>query len=376
MKAGSLLLAFACWNLAAAVRFERVPDHGIQPQVVQQRDGVVHMIFFKGDPLGGNIYYAKKLPGASAFSNPIRVNQTDGSAIAIGTMRGPQLAIGKNGRAHVAWMGGSGARKIKVGGKEVPPMMYARLDDSGKAFEPEKGVISRVGGPDGGGSVTADSAGNVWVVWHGLAPSLDGESNRAIYVARSRDDGLNFEPEFKAATPTAGACACCGMKAFADDQGKLFIMFRGIHEQVNRPEQLLVSQDGGANFRTIFSDNWQTSTCPTSSVSIQPIRNGFLSAWETSGNVYAREVVDQRPGEVMSPERGPKRKFPFALENKNEEVLLTWVQDVGWGTEGKLGWLVYKNGHPTKEKGMEGKTPAWSFAQAYLDPLGNFVVLY
>jgi hypothetical protein len=82
----------------------RTPQGGIQPQVELDSEGVLHLIYLKGDPSSSDIYYARKVPDA-AGSGPIRVNTEPGSAIAIGSVRGPHLAIGKNGRVHVAWMG-------------------------------------------------------------------------------------------------------------------------------------------------------------------------------------------------------------------------------------------------------------------------------
>src|SRR5690242_12926983 len=35
----------------------RVPDRGIQPQVAVDSRGVVHLIYFKGDPGAGDIFY-------------------------------------------------------------------------------------------------------------------------------------------------------------------------------------------------------------------------------------------------------------------------------------------------------------------------------
>jgi DNA-binding beta-propeller fold protein YncE len=42
-------------------------------------------------------------------------------------------------------------------------MLYARLDDAGTAFEPQRNLIQVAAGLDGGGSVAADQAGNVYV---------------------------------------------------------------------------------------------------------------------------------------------------------------------------------------------------------------------
>src|SRR2546425_6202335 len=88
---------------APEVRLLRTPDDGIQPQAAMDAKGVVHLIYFKGDPKGGDIFYVRREPGQSEFSKPIPVNTQPHTAMAMGTIRGAQLAVGKNGRVHVAW---------------------------------------------------------------------------------------------------------------------------------------------------------------------------------------------------------------------------------------------------------------------------------
>jgi len=373
MRCAILTLILICASLSADVKFERVPEGGIQPQIAQEENGTVHMIFYKGDPLGGNIYYVQRKIGDAGFSKPIRVNQREGSAIAAGTIRGPQLALGKDGRVHVAWMGGKGAQKVNLGGTEATPMMYARMADDRAEFEPEKAVNVKVSGLDGGGSLAADAHGNVWVIWHGMPPGVTGEENRLLYVARSADEGKTFAEEFAPRTPSPGACACCGMKAFATEKGELYVMFRNLEESTRRPELLLVSKDQGKSFNTVISEMWEISTCPMSSASIQRTKGGILSAWETKGNVQIATIINGKEQKSFSPPPGPKRKYPFALDNGKGETLLTWVEDAGWGTTGKLGWEIY----PRKTNGKAGnrETRPWSFAQAYVAN-GDFVIVY
>ena len=109
---GSALL---CMETVAAVRFERVPDDGVQPQVLVDGSGRTHLLYFKGDAMGGDLFYAVKLAGGKEFSPAIKVNSQPGSVLIAGTMRGPQMALGRD-RVHVVWMGGNGADKVKVGG--------------------------------------------------------------------------------------------------------------------------------------------------------------------------------------------------------------------------------------------------------------------
>src|SRR5437899_12914460 len=98
------VIFFAGFSLSAAapsVALVRTPDGGIQPQAAVDAQGVVHLIYYKGDSGGGDIFYVRQAPGQGTFSNPIQVNSQPGSAMAVGTIRGAQLAVGKNGRADV-----------------------------------------------------------------------------------------------------------------------------------------------------------------------------------------------------------------------------------------------------------------------------------
>src|SRR5437867_10306669 len=103
----ALLLLALNATLAAGqqVKLIATPDDGIQPQAAVDAKGVVHLIYFKGDPKGGDIFYVRREPGQQEFSKPIQVNSQPHTAMALGTIRGAQLAIGKNARIHVAWVG-------------------------------------------------------------------------------------------------------------------------------------------------------------------------------------------------------------------------------------------------------------------------------
>ena len=73
------------------VTLMRTPDGGIQPQVALDRKGVLHLIYFKGDPAAGDVFYVRRDPGKRSFSRPLRVNSVPGSAVAIGSVRGSFL---------------------------------------------------------------------------------------------------------------------------------------------------------------------------------------------------------------------------------------------------------------------------------------------
>lgn len=209
---GTTSNAISAERTAKEVSLVRVPDGGIQPQVTLGPDGVIHLIYFADTPAAGNIYYVSSADGGKLFSKPIQVNSKPGSAVAMGNIRGAHVALGKEGRVHVAWMGSQKAEPKTADQKT--PMLYTRLSDDGRSFELQRNVVSKWSGLDGGGSVAADKDGNVYVAWHAPGPGEHEEANRCIWVAISHDDGQTFAEEIIAHADRTGACACCGMKAF------------------------------------------------------------------------------------------------------------------------------------------------------------------
>ena len=255
----------------AQITLLRTPHEGIQPQTVLDRNGVLHMIYFKGDASAGDIEYVRRSADRKHFSQPIRVNSEPESAVAIGTVRGPQIALGRNGRVYVIWFG---SRERSGNAPDTMPVFFSRLNNSGKAFEPQRNLMQYAKGGDGGLSIAADTLGDVYAVWHAMGAE-PGEGHRRVYLARSADDGRTFAREVPISPPALGACGCCGMRAFADERGTLFVLYRAAAESVHRDMTLLIIHrprshvsryDGGSlgteclpNEYCVSKRRWQTS---------------------------------------------------------------------------------------------------------------------
>lgn len=367
-------LAVPAWCQTAKVTLTRTPHDGIQPQATVDTDGTVQLIYFQGESKAGDIFYVRQKPGGGEFSEPIRVNRQPGSAVAVGTIRGAQLALGRNGRVHVAWNGSKSSDR-----HPGAPMLYARLNDAGTAFEPERDLITFASGLDGGGSVAADGQGNVHVMWHAAQPGTDDETGRAVFVARSSDGGKTFSRETLAITKPTGACGCCGLRAFADSAGNVFTLYRAATEMMNRDEILLVSRDHGATFEIANAHPWKLSSCPMSSASLSEGKTGVLAAWETAGQVYfSRVTADSlNVSSPLSPPGSAARKHPVAVGNARGETLLVWTEGTAWQRGGAVAWQLFDaTGQPTEEKGRMDGVPVWSFAAAIPRPDNSFVIFY
>jgi hypothetical protein len=336
------------------------------------------MVYFKGDPGHGDIYYVRSRDAGATFSAPVRVNTMPGSAVAMGNIRGARVALGRNARVHVAWNGSHALTPGSPYGRE--PMLYTRLKDDGTAFEPERDLIRVARGIDGGGAVAADDAGNVYVLWHAPAPGTEGEGSRRVWMARSSDDGATFEPERPAWERATGACGCCGLDAFVDHKGSLYVLYRSATETVHRNIYLLISRDLGRTFQGSEISKWNVGYCVMSSESFAESPAGVLAAWETEKQAYysrVNPVTGKLAPSVAAPGSGANRKYPAVAGNGQGDTIFVWTEGMAWKKGGTLVWQVYdKDGKPTPEHGQADGVPVWSLVAAFARPDGSFVVVY
>jgi hypothetical protein len=363
----------------ARVTVIATPDGGIQPQAVTDDAGAVHLIYFKGEPSNGDLFYARSKPGPTEFSKPIRVNSQPGSAVAIGTIRGGQLALGRDGKVHVAWNGSqTAAPPNPIKGM---PMLYARLNEERGTFEAQRNLMHRTFYLDGGGSIGADKEGNVYVAWHATSPDASpGEAGRRLWVARSRDDGATFADEEPALDAATGACGCCGTKSLVDRRGTVYVLYRAAKVNVERDMMLAISRDHGAHFQAASMQPWPVSTCPMSSESLLDTPSGVLAAWETKGQIAFTRVDPQSlvASPPISPPGGGNRKHPALAANPDGETLVVWAEDTGWQRGGSLAWRIFdRSGRATREMGrVDGGIPVWSLPAVVALSDGRFVIIH
>lgn len=356
-----LTLAIISLSLAASdISLMRVPDGGVQPQIAVGGDGVVHLIYTKGDGKKGDVLYSNSKDGVS-FSKPVKVNSQVEATI-IGNIRGAQLALGKQNRVHIAWNGTDG-------------MYYTHSNDSG-GFEPERNVSQIAKEMDGGGSVAADSIGNVYVIWHATGGEK-GEGKRRVWVARSTDDGKSFAKEAPAWNQPTGACGCCNLKAYADSKGTVYVLYRAATEMVNRDVYLIQSKDNGKTFTGGKVSAWKGSTCPMSTMYMNETSSGMVGTWETNSQIYFSSFGAQISNPLMAPGIGKGRKYSVVVSNKAGESLLAWTEGMAWERGGALVWQTFdKNGKLSKESGRKDGVPTWSLVAAFAKEDGTFVIVY
>ncbi len=368
------LLAVVCGLMLSAyaepiVRIERLPTGAVQPQSIIDSRGGVHVVYLAGEARASDVYYMFRKAGEKSFSQPIKVNSQAGSAVAVGTIRGAQLAVSRSGVVHVLWNGSQTALP-KQG--EGSPLLYACLLPGKQSFEPQRNIMKTSYALDGGGSIAVDGRGQVYIAWHASKTSPPkGETGRAVFLVVSPDDGRTFTPEREISPPNSGTCACCGLRVAVDEQDRLNVLFRAAFTVMDRDMVWLQSKDQGKSFEVINRDAWRIGQCPMSTAWV---RDGWL-AWESDGKVkYARQGVGDL--QAFSPVGNVKRKHPVAVQLKDGSAVLIWTEGTGWQKGGAVCWQTAgKDGKLTGKPQTKSDLPVWGLATAWAEPNGNDVVI-
>jgi len=366
-------------GLQATLRPDRLvesvatPNGGIQPQAVIDAAGTIHVLYFKGEPAGGDLFYVRRKARDAQFSSPLRVNSDTGTAIAAGSVRGGQIALGRNGWIHVAW---NGSRAIERGGVKQTPMWYARLAPAGTAFDSQRPTGLHTKYLDGGGSIAADRTGQVHIVWH-AAGIQDGEPYRRIYVATSTDDGARFAPE-KAFAVDGGACGCCGMEALADHSGRLHLLYRSAGAMIHRDAMWVTIDRTGAS-TPVRLQAWELSACPMTTFAMASTSDAIVAAWETQQQIYSAVLsADGRRVSQATPVAGTGiRKHPSVAINAQGDRLIAWTEGTAWARGGSVAWqLEDRAGRQLSAAANAGAVPVWGLVSAIARPDGSFLILH
>jgi hypothetical protein len=368
-----------------AVRLVRLPAGGIQPEAVIDDHGVLHVLYFAGEPAAGDLFYLRSTDGGSTFSKPVRVNSQTGSAIATGTIRGGQLAVAPDGQVHVVWNGSDAARPRGLvnpfSGQPSAPFLYSRSASGGTVFEAQRDLTRRSFGVDGGGSIAADRRGHVYAAWHALpVGGQNGEDHRLVWVARSEDSGATFAEEQPAWREPTGACSCCGLRLFAGPENMLFLLFRSATQVTHRDVYLLESRNGATPFRGAQVAPWNIGACAMTSMALAASGRRVAAAWETAGQVYVGDIdvsAGRIPVPVAAPGEGGTRKHPRIAINATGETLFVWTEGTAWARGGSLAWQLFdRSGRPADVKGQAPGVPVWSFAAPVARADGSFLIVY
>jgi hypothetical protein len=299
----------------AAARVDRIqtPNGGLVPDAEVDSRGAIHLVYVSSN----DVYYVTSADDGKTFSAAIRVNSEPGTAHPANMYRGPDLALGKGGQAHVIWYTSAYQRKL-------PPdqwgVMYSHLDATRKAFAPGRNLNHK---PSDNYSIAADESGRVVVFW--MAGGL--------FYHESRDGGEVFGPP--AVISDADTCECCASRAYLSSDGALFCVYRDKANNI-RDMFLLTAAKGQREFTKIklSVSPWEVKGCPMTGTFLAGAKDGLVAAWETKGEVFFTRLSGDRRRisvtEIPTAARGGK--WPIALVSADGTLLVSWKKgsEIQW----------------------------------------------
>src|SRR5216117_4202323 len=208
-RVGLLTLSFIAFAAGHAsdrvnrVNVIRVPDKAKVVKAQVGADGTIHLLLDAED----GPRYVKSTDAGVTFSAPITI--VDAASQKPGLkFQGEDLAVGKDGRAHVAMS--NNAWKLKLPEEEWG-FYCASLASGAKAFSPVRNLNRK---PSEGFSLAADERGNV------SACFLSGK----LFAMVSRDNGETFSAS-EEPNPAWDPCNCCTTAAAYGADGNLAVLY-------------------------------------------------------------------------------------------------------------------------------------------------------
>src|SRR5213592_4225039 len=291
-------------------------------------DSAIHLLLDAED----GPRYAKSTDAGVTFSAPMTI--VDAASRKPGLkFQGEDLAVGKDGRAHVAMS--NNAWKLKLPEVEWG-FYYASLASGAKAFSPVRNLNRK---PSEGFSLAADERGNVSVCF------LSGK----LFTMMSHDNGETFS-EYSEPNPAWDPCNCCTTAAAYGADGKLALLYR--EETDNERDMFVVLSNQRTRSKPrrtrISGTPWKLNGCPMTYFTITRTDTGYVAAWPTKGQVYFARLDKAGavlpPGEIRTPGTSGMRNGLVALSAADGATLIAWKnKDV-------LGWQLYDaKGQPQGE---------------------------
>jgi len=374
---GLLLALMPMALIGSELLLQPTPDGGLQPRLVVDATGTVHLLYFKkrlDQPQAreGNLYYRQYLADSGRWGNPVKVSSTAFNLQTFSIARAG-MALDGDGRVHVIWY-------LPRAGQYI----YARSDTGRTAFETQQSMVTQFAeGLDAGADIAA-AGKQVAIVW--AAGDLSREFERTVFVRVSVDNGATFGPELTAGNPDLGACACCSLATDFNSSNDLFIGYRSAIDGSGRHMQLLTLDLAGDNIASATYasvhelQQWELSACPlsTNDIATDPAGTQWL-VFETAARIVQKQLqADSAPSLVAEPLSTTRQKNPAVAFNSAGQRLIVWGEGISHSRGGRLNMQLFDADGSSRATGFEAniEIPEFSFPAAAWLPDDKFLVLY
>ncbi len=249
-------------NLDKTMREDRAP------MMKLDRNGNIYVAWISGTDGSGNgpISMAISSDGGASFTNQVVCSDANCNS---NFQRTAQFVFDTKGIIHLVWMGS------RVNNQ--PDIWYTRSTDQGKSWTHPKTVCDANDSSKYAQdfpSVACDSSDNLYVSFlDSRETQRKTSTNVHLYTTRSTDGGMTWSVNKKAdifAGGIGGTCECCSEQMACTPDGHLYIVFRSNINNL-RDIWLTRSYDKGITFQPalkLSSGDWNINACPVSGPSI------------------------------------------------------------------------------------------------------------
>ncbi len=380
---GFFLIALLCLcnplstTFAQSVLVQQAPDSGLQPRLISQTDGSVHLLYFKKrldrpDAREGNLYYRQWDETLGAFGLPLKVSSEAFPLQTVSISRAA-MALDSSGRVHVVWYR-----------PKDNQYYYSHSDPERSAFTPQMEVVQEFSlGLDAGADIAAVDD-KIAIVWG--AGDLTREFERTVFARVSQDGGESFGPEMQLGNPDLGACGCCSLATDFVDADNLMVAYRSALGGVGRHMQLLTVERlsegvSGAFYQELEPlHQWEASYCPLSTNDMSSDMQGqtWLVFETQSRIVQQRLTADGLPSAVGEPFSETRQKNPALAINRKGERLIVWAEAISHTKGGRLNMRLFNADGIELDQPYNDQVDLrdFSFPAAAALPDGSFLVLH
>lgn len=384
------------------VHLMATPDGGVQPRLVNDSKGGLHLLFFKKrlsnpDAREGNLYYRRYDADAGAWGGSVKVS-SQAFAMQTFSISRASMAVSDDGRVHVVWY--------------LPRQAeyhYTRSDSTGTRFAAQQSIISTyTEGLDAAADIAA-SGNNIAIVWG--AGALSAEEERSVYGRISLDGGVTFGAEQLLGDKALGACACCSLATEFSADDSLQVAYRSAINGIGRHMQLLTVANssfnsgnpvGGTNSSGPgpsgrYSEvgefqQWELSACPLSTNDFYSADDANWLAFENENRtailaVDANGKYSAAARKVLEPLTETRQKNPIIAVNPKQEKLIVWGEAISHSRGGRLNFAsLDAAGNPLEllvqelasrvGMDMDVTIANYSFPAVGVLPNGDFLILH
>ena len=363
-----------------SIAFLPTPDDGIQPRLVNDSEGGLHLLYFKKEvnkpaQRRGNLFYREYHSNSDRWLEPVKVS-SEAFAVQSFSIARSSMDIDASGRIHVVWY--------------LPrenEYHYSRSDVERSHFEEQRSLVSEYSvGLDAAADV-ASKGESVAIIWG--AGDLNSEQTRTVYGRFSQDSGATFGPEQILGDPKLGACACCSLAADYDHNGQLQIAYRSAINGSGRHMQFLsVGDNSDSGIQQDYApvaplQQWELSACPLSTNDISSNDEQSWLVFESQNKTLLAPLGEQSSDTaeqirtIAEPLSKTRQKNPSLAVNKDKWKLVAWGEAISHSRGGRLNLgLLNPTGEKVDIEMPEINIPDYSFPAIGALEDGSFVVLY